>query len=359
MKNILFYALTQHRGGIESFIKNYKPYFQNIHLDFVKITPNKLPYEDELYSSDIYYVPTRKDGFFSRKEIMRDILTQKKYDCLWFNANDLVDTEIIDVAKKEGIKCIGHAHNSKADKPRRTLQHYMNRRIASKKFDGKFACSKLAAKWFYTNSKESVLVYNAVDVNKFIFDKVKREKVRKKYKIPDDSLVIGNVARLEKAKNWFYLVDIFGRYHKYHPMSYLMIVGNGSLKRKLKEYIIKKELSEFVVFTGEVDDVQSYLSSFDMYLMPSLNEGLPVSLVEAQASGLECLAADNITREVDIIGKINYLPISKDRIDEWVANIKFSVDRDKYGRQLFNTRFDINISSKILEKEILRIINGK
>ena len=77
MKNILFYALTQHRGGIESFIKNYKPYFQNIHLDFVKITPNKLPYEDELYSSDIYYVPTRKDGFFSRKEIMRDILTQK------------------------------------------------------------------------------------------------------------------------------------------------------------------------------------------------------------------------------------------------------------------------------------------
>lgn len=356
MKNILFYALTQHRGGIESFIKNYEPYFQNIHLDFVKITPNKLPYEEELGGSNIYYVPTRKDGFFSRRKIMRDILTRKKYDGLWFNANDLVDTEIVDVAKREGIKCIGHAHNSKADKTRRTLQHYIRRRIADEKFDGKFACSKLAAEWFYANSKESVLVYNAIDVKKFIFDESKRKKIRKKYKIPNDSLVIGNVARLEKAKNWFYLVDIFEKYHKTHPMSYLMIVGDGSLKHKLNEYVIKKELSNFVVFTGEVNDVQSYLSSFDMYLMPSLNEGLPVSLVEAQAAGLDCLVADNITREVDIIGNISYLPINKSDIDEWVNNIKFSVDRTKYGHQLFNTPFDINISSKVLEKEILRIL---
>ena len=357
MKNIIVYGLTDHRGGIESFFLNYGKYLKNINLDFIKITPNKLSYEKELGNSNIYYVPMRRDNASLRRSKIKAIFKQKNYDALWFNSNDLASVDIIKEAKKAGIKCIGHAHNSRTDKLNRTIRHNVNKLLVSKDFDGKFACSLSAAKWFYTDYKNATIIYNAIDVKRYLFSDEKRNNIRKKYNIPNEYMVLGDIGRLEKQKNMSYLIDVFEQYHNKNSKSYLMIVGNGSLQSELKEYVSTKNLDRSVIFTGEVNNTDDYLSAFDIFLMPSLYEGLPVTLVEAQAAGLKCIVADNITHEVNISGNVEYLAINKNSIDLWVNRIVKSDNRLDKGKKLIESVFDISKSADYLEKRILEVIN--
>lgn len=357
MKNIIVYGLTDHRGGIESFFLNYGKYLKNINLDFIKVTPNKLSYEKELGNSNIYYVPMRRDNASLRRSKIKAIFKQKNYDALWFNSNDLASVDIIKEAKKAGIKCIGHAHNSRTDKLNRTIRHNVNKLLVSKDFDGKFACSLSAAKWFYTDYKNATIIYNAIDVKRYLFSDEKRNNIRKKYNIPNEYMVLGDIGRLEKQKNMSYLIDVFEQYHNKNSKSYLMIVGNGSLQSELKEYVSTKNLDRSVIFTGEVNNTDDYLSAFDIFLMPSLYEGLPVTLVEAQAAGLKCIVADNITHEVNISGNVEYLAINKNSIDLWVNRIVKSDNRLDKGKKLIESVFDISKSADYLEKRILEVIN--
>lgn len=357
MKNIIVYGLTDRRGGIESFFINYSNYFKNISLDFIKVTPNDLSYERNLKNNSIYYVPMRRDNARLRKLEIKKIFKQKKYDALWFNSNDLASVDIIKEAKKAGIKCIGHAHNSRTDKLNRTIRHSINKILVNKDFDGKFACSMSAAKWFYPDYKDATIIYNAINIENHLFSQEKRNNIRKMYEIPQDYMVLGDVGRLEKQKNMSYLIDIFERYHQKNPKSRLMIVGNGSQQIELKKYVKNKKLSKFVIFTGEVDNTTDYLSALDVFLMPSLYEGLPVTLVEAQAAGLKCIVADNITREVNVTDNIEYLPIKESSIDLWVDDIVKSNNRLAEGKKLLGSNFDIKKSASYLEKKIFEVLN--
>lgn len=357
MKNIIVYGLTDRRGGIESFFLNYDKYLENLKLDFIKVTPNKLSYEKELGNSNIYYVPMRRDNASLRRSKIKEIFKRKNYDALWFNSNDLASVDIIKEAKKAGIKCIGHAHNSRTDKLNRTIRHDINKLLISKDFNGKFACSLSAAKWFYTIPSRATIIYNAINVEKYLFNSEARKSIRSNYNIPDDYMVLGDIGRLEKQKNMTYLIDIFEQYHIKNPKSYLMIIGNGSRRSELQKYAAEKGLASSIIFTGEVDDTSNYLSALDVFLMPSLYEGLPVTLVEAQASGLKCLVADNITHEVNVTKNIEYLSIKKDNIANWLENISKSNNRLEEGKKLLGSVFDISKSAGYLEKKILEIID--
>lgn len=359
MKNIIVYGLTDRRGGIESFFINYSNYFKNISLDFIKVTPNDLSYERNLKNNSIYYVPMHRDNARLRKLEIKKIFKQKKYDALWFNSNDLASVDIIKEAKKAGIKCIGHAHNSRTDKLNRTIRHSINKILVNKDFDGKFACSMSAAKWFYPDYKDATIIYNAINIENHLFSEEKRNNIRKMYEIPRDYMVLGDVGRLEKQKNMSYLIDIFERYHQKNPESCLMIIGNGSQQAELKEYVKTKKLSQFVIFTGEVNNTTDYLSALDVFLMPSLYEGLPVTLVEAQAAGLKCVVADNITQEVNVTDNIEYLPIKESSIDLWVDDIVKSKSNNRLaeGKKLLGSNFDIKKSASYLEDQILKIID--
>ena len=357
MKKIIVYGLTERRGGIESFFLNYKEYLSKFHLDYIKVTPNKLSYEGNFKNSKIFYVPMRKEDAKLRRSKIKEIFNTKEYDALWFNSNDLASIDIIKEAKKAGIKCIGHAHNSRTDRLDRSIRHNINKRLVNKDFDGKFACSISAANWFYTAPQEANIIYNAINVDKYLYDKDKRKKIRDKYNIPDDFMVLGDIGRLEKQKNITYLIDVFEKYHRANPKSCLMIVGTGSKKDSLHHYVEDKSLQSSVIFTGEVDNTRDYLSAFDIFLMPSLYEGLPVTLVEAQAAGLKCIVADNITHEVNVTKNIKYLPIEKESINLWVENILKSNNRVTEGKKLKGSVFDITKSANYLENKILEVIN--
>lgn len=357
MKNIIVYGLTDRRGGIESFFLNYANYLKKINLDFIKVTPNKLSYEKGFENSKIYYVPMRRDNASLRRLKIREVFRKKNYDALWFNSNDLASVDIIKEAKRAGIKCIGHAHNSRTDKLNRTIRHNVNKLLVNQDFDGKFACSLSAAKWFYTSPTQATIIYNAIDVEKYLFNSETRKSIRSNYSIPDDYMVLGDIGRLEKQKNMTYLIDIFKKYHKENPKSYLMIIGNGSRRFELQKYAAENNLESSIIFTGEVDSTSDYLSALDVFLMPSLYEGLPVTLVEAQAAGLKCIVADNITREVNVTDNIEYLPIKESSIDLWVDDVFKSNNRLVEGKKLLGSNFDIKKSASYLEKKIFEVLN--
>ena len=138
--------------------------------------------------------------------------------------------------------------------------------MVNKDFDGKFACSISAANWFYTAPKEAIIIYNAINVEKYLYDDNRRKNIRDKYNIPDDFMVLGDIGRLEKQKNITYLIDVFEKYHQANPKSCLMIVGTGSKKDLLQNYVEDKNLQSSVIFTGEVDNTRDYLSAFDIFL---------------------------------------------------------------------------------------------
>ncbi len=357
MKRIIVYGLTERRGGIESFFLNYKEYLSKFHLDYIKVTPKKLSYESDFKNSKFFYIPMRKDDAKLRHSKIKEIFSTQEYDALWFNSNDLASIDIIKEAKKAGMKCIGHAHNSRTDRLDRSIRHSINKRLVNKDFDGKFACSISAANWFYTAPEEANIIYNAINVDKYLYDDDKRKNIRDRYNIPHDFMVLGDVGRLEKQKNITYLIDIFEKYHQINPKSCLMIVGTGSKKDSLQDYVEDKNLQSSVIFTGEVDNTRDYLSAFDIFLMPSLYEGLPITLVEAQAAGLKCIVADNITHEVNITKNIEYLSIKKNNLSIWVENLSRSKNRLEKGRKLLGSVFDVSKSAGYLEKKILEIVD--
>lgn len=357
MKRILVYALTWRRGGIESFFLNYSNRLSNVQLDFIKLTPNELSFENELKKGRIFYLPRTKENIILRKRKIKEIFDKNKYDALWFNSNDLASVDIIKEAHQRGIKCIIHAHNSKANSFSRILRHKINRKIDENLFDAKFACSELAAKWFFPNCDDVSLIYNAINIDKYFFNHSSRRKIRGKFGISEESIVLGDIGRLEKQKNFGYLIDVFAKYHQKKSNSYLMIVGEGSLKKELSEHANQLGISDFVLFVGEVNNVEDYLSAFDIFAMPSLYEGLPVTLVEAQASGLQCLVSNTVTDEVNVTGNISYYPIDEEDIDKWVNNIKISGDRLANEKKVKKTVFDISISAAELESKILEVIS--
>lgn len=359
MKRIIVYAITEQKGGIENFLINYNRELQRIHLDFIKLTAKELSYQAELCTDEnkFFYVPFGKQYQKSRNKRLKEIFLKGNYDALWFNSNDLASIDVIKLAKKCGIKyIICHAHNSHASRIDRTLRHIINRRTVSRFFDAEFACSKIAAEWFYGKINKAFVVDNAINVLKFRYDEEVRNKIREKYDVPKNAIIIGNVGRLVQQKNQIYLIEVFSEYQKRNRNSYLMIVGDGELKKQLRNKTNELKVSEHVIFTGEVANVNEMMSAFDVFLMPSLYEGLPVTLVEAQASGLHCLVSSKITKEVDVTGNIEYLDIGQKNIPKWVNAIKMSQDREKYGNIVLKSKYDIHTSTRRLENELLKVI---
>lgn len=370
MKNILVFGMTENPGGVESVIMNYYKNInpQKIRFDFLCNTKEKIAYEDYIqkHGSKIYKITARNDNPIKYKKEVRQFFKKysKKYDCFWMNVNNLVNIDYLILAKKYGIeRRIIHSHNSKimddgVKGKIKGLIHNVNKKVVVKYATDFWACSSEAADFFYkTKKKPNIkIIENAIDVNKFEFDDTRREKIRKQYNILANDIVIGDIGRLESQKNIGYLISVFERYHKINPNSYLMIVGNGSLQKELKKIVMEKRLTKNVIFTGAVANTQDYLSAFDVFMMPSLYEGLPVTLVEAQAAGLKCVVADNITKEVNVSENIEYLPIDSTAIDLWKSKVTKSQNRIDEGKKLLGSVFDISRSADYLEKKILEVI---
>jgi glycosyltransferase involved in cell wall biosynthesis len=175
-----------------------------------------------------------------------------------------------------------------------------------------FACSQKAGEWLFGRNRLAThpltVLNNAVNVDEFTYDESARTAVRDEIGA-GSRLVLGHIGRFNKQKNHSFLLDIFHEVHKKHPDSMLVMAGDGNLRPALEKKVDQLGLSSAVKFLGIRGDIARLMQGMDLFLFPSLFEGLPVVLIEAQAAGLTCVVSDAITREADVTGRITFLPL--------------------------------------------------
>jgi len=261
------------------------------------------------------------------------------------NAAGLLDLKI---AKKAGAKvCVARSSNSSdGGNIKMSLAHWIGKMLYMQYVDIKLAPSDLAAQYtFGKNSYSSGKVFllnNGIDLNVYKYDKTMRKELRKEFSIPDDAFVVGHIGRFEVQKNHAFLVDVFAKILMKEKNSYLLLVGDGPLRNEIQKKVATLHIESQVIFAGIRPDIAALLSSMDVFLFPSLYEGMPNTVIEAQATGLPCVLANSITESSNITGLIKFLPL-EETLNIW-ADITISqkgVVRKDTTRHLIEAEYDI------------------
>lgn len=318
---VLVLITAMDRAGAETMMMNYLRHIDRdkIHMDFVVNRKYESDYEKEIkeLGSEVYHLSPIYPHTVSKykREFKRFLKEHPDYDVIHSNLEERSAYPLA-IAKKSGIDLrIVHAHSN--------LKHvdikYLFRLYLRKKLRGKythsFACSTGTAKWLFGDDKRTIIVRNAIDTDEFKFDPVKRKKAREELGLDDDTYVIGHVGRFSYEKNHKYLLKTFAEVNKMRPKSRLVLIGGGKNKseQQLKKEIIKTidelNLKDKVIMLGVRDDMPYIIQAFDLFALPSLSEGFPLTLMEAQALGLKCLVSDRVPKECNITGTVKYLSV--------------------------------------------------
>ena len=344
---------TLDRGGAETMCMELYRHFDRskVQLDFIKHTPNIGDFEKEIINlgGRIYEAPRF------------ELLNLYKYFSWWNNHLDehpehqiihghffTISAAFFRIAKKKGRTTVGHIHASTI---KGLIKNLMVKRI-SKYADYAFACSFKSGKWVYQNREFKVL-HNALDTNVFKYSLLIREKTREELGIHNE-LVIGTVANFSMVKNPNGLIDIFLAIKKNMPDVRLIWVGDGKLRPLIEDRILQERISDSVLLLGVRSDVPRLLQAMDIFLLPSFNEGLPVSMIEAQAAGLPCFVSNTITKEADITGLCHFLPINKP--DIWASEISnLKIKRMDMSKKIREAGYEINDTSDYMQDFYLSI----
>ena len=367
MKKILVFGITENPGGVESVIMNY---YRNIdrnkiQFDFLCNT-DVVAYEKEIVDlgGKIYRITARSKDRIKYKKDMKSFFQEhgKDYSAIWVNVCSLANIDYLKYAKKYGIKKrIIHAHNSQnMDSFLRGVLHRINKLFIRKYATDFWTCSEDASRWFYNKSvKKSAnyfVVKNAIDLKRFKYDENVRRDYRKQLGI-EDKIVFGNVGRFHFQKNQLFLLKIFEKIQKKLDNAVLVLVGDGEDREKIEEMISNLNIKNKVMLLGVRDDIANIMQSMDVFIFPSVFEGLGIVAIEAQASGLPVFASkDVIPDEVNIDNEIFEFISLENNEDFWAECIinklpKLPNRRSKL--ELFeNAGYNIEIESRKVESKL-------
>lgn len=358
--NVLMVISSLDRAnGITSYVMNYYRNMPNINMDFIVTSDNiKNEYYDEIIKNKnkVYFIESNKiKKIFSTIRNIKTFMkiNSSKYDIIHCNVAN-IGLMYLYYAKKYGIKKrIIHSH---ATVTAETFGHKVRNEIiipvTIKYANYYFACSDAAGKAMFKN-KKFIIVNNAIDYKKFYYMDKYRKDIREKLKISEETFVIGNIGRLSNQKNHLFMIDIINKMKNENCL--LMLVGNGPNEKLIKEKVKRMQLENKVIFLGSRNDVYKLYSCFDVLILPSLFEGLPVVGIEAQANGVPCIFSNEITREVKISENVMFLGIKEDNIDNWIENIK-KIKRNNRKKPKIITSYDIYYCAKELENKYYKIV---
>lgn len=337
MKRVLHVVGGMNQGGTENFIMNVYRNIDRTKIQFDFLVNRKGVFDDEIKSlgGNIYFIPAlQKVGPIIYKYKLSKILKKHRneYNIIHSHIN-MVSGLILEIAKKCGIPVrIAHSHGSSlaANFIVKKYKEYLGKKII-KNANYYFACSKSAAKFLFNKEYEKAyIIKNGINYEQFHFSKEQRNKIRKKLNISNNSVVIGNVARFNYQKNQKFLLEIFHEYCQKNNNSYLIFVGEGKLQDDLKAKVRMLGIEKNVIFAGTTTHVHEFYSAFDIFILPSFSEGLGIALIEAQASGLICLASkEGVPLEAKVSNKIEYISLNESP-NYWATHIKKSYNRENF-----------------------------
>lgn len=345
---VLHIGIGPNKGGLESFTYNIQNHINlsEFQFDYTNTFDKPVAYENEKLEqgSKIFNLCPRKRNPIKSYIQLKNIINNEKYDYVHFHCMHYCWFEpILITCKKTEAQMIVHSHltgfNHKTSKKEIILDKLG--RIMTKKCNFlKLACGEQAGKWLF-NNKNFKIITNGIDITQFRFDNIKRKENREKYNI-DNDIVIGHVGNFSYQKNYPKLIEIFYEMHKLDNRYKLMLVGDdkkGEAER-IKEMIKSLGLEEFVIFTGLIDNRINIYSAFDLYIFPSFYEGLNISLIEAQCSGLLCFASNKLDLDTNVNGKYNII-----NIDDQSKNLANRINAE-YNKNKSYNRLDVEIDEK-------------
>jgi len=322
MIKVLHIALSDNIGGIETFIFNLSEKIGD-EVEFNYVVKNTLEkkFIQELKNTsayaNIYY-------YSSELNIMGYIATLCKAidecEVVHIHKNSLANIIPIVICLFKRKRVILHSHNTqpKVNSMMIKWMHYINRWVIGFWGIERIACSQKAGEWLF-HSKQFKIIKNGIDIEKYKFNWKNRIEIRTKLGITNNVFLIGHVGALIEQKNHKYLLMIFKEIRKYNKNAKLLLIGDGPLRKKIDEIIIANGWSNDVLYVNRTREVEKYLSAMDIFLMPSNYEGLPISAVEAQASGLHVGISNNVDHDVRITDRLHFFDVDKKNIDKWVG----------------------------------------
>lgn len=339
---VLVLITVMDRAGAETMMMNYLRNIDRnkIQMDFLINRAEQSDYEKEIGSlgSKVYHMSPLYPGKFHRykKEFRNFLRKHPEYQIIHSHLEER-SYYALKIAKEEGVPVrIAHAHSvPKGHDMKMIMRRYFRKKLR-KYYTHALACGEKPARWLFGNTEHVTIMKNAIDTDVFHYDENVRAKIRKSLKIKEKELVIGHIGRFVEEKNQMFLVDIFNEVHNQCPNSRLLFIGGGKPKAevKYKEKVRKKVrelgLGSKVQFLGIRKDISELLQGIDVLVMPSVSEGFPVVLVEAQSVGTPCLVSDVISNEVNVTGELQYQDIEQDAV-EW-ANKILSMVQDNMSR---------------------------
>lgn len=360
MIKVLHLVGVMNRAGLETFIMNMYRNIdkENYEFDFLCTLGIKGEYDEEIqnYGGKIFYMPLKTTGGVKRHvynyRLMKKELRRysTKYDVFHIHNYHAFDSLIAAFpAVQAGFnKVIVHSHSTSAEF--HVGLHKLARPILNKLKITKLACSKAAGMWLFGKDDIQV-ISNGVDVQKYQFNQRSRDKYRKMLSIEAD-YVIGHVGRFEYVKNQKFLCKMLSVLINKIPRLKIVFVGDGCEKNKIEALCKEKDLIDHVLFLGSRDDVDKLYQAFDVFVLPSYFEGIPLSIIEAESSGLPCVLSNGVPKDVDIVPNVYHEDI--DNMEAWEKIIVFlqenTFDRTTNADMLIKAGYDIRNSCKKLQE---------
>ncbi|MCL6294996.1 glycosyltransferase family 1 protein [Jejuia spongiicola] len=364
------------RGGAESMIMNYyrKLDRNQVQFDFLVHRKEKAAFDDEIESlgGKIYrFDPI--SPFFPKKyynELRTFFKEHTEYSIIHSHLNTFSSFPL-KIARKFNIPCrIAHAHiaidkvnlasflNLK-ESPKETLKKLIKLQLKKRvKKDAThlFSCGEKAGNWLFGDTPFTTM-NNAIDTEKFKYDKLTSTAYKKKFNFQNE-IVIGHIGRFVSQKNHSFLLQIFAALLKRQSNYTLALIGDGPLRESLEKEAEKLKITDKVHFLGVRTDIPQLCQMMDIFVFPSFYEGLPVTLIEAQASGLKIFASNSITNEVHLTDNIQFLSINK-TADEWAKKIieLESIEKKDQTEKIIKANYDIVSNTVQIQEFYMQQVN--
>lgn len=317
MKRLLCIVDSMNVGGAETFLMKIlrKLDKDKYIMDFIVSDYGFYDKEIKDYGGRIYKIPLRTKNPIGAMLGIVKIVKKNKYKVVLKLSSTPISTLDLLAAKIGGAKllairsCNAYAEESIFNKLinailRPLFYKIVNLKIAPSELAGEFTFGKKAME-----NNEVILLHNAIDLNVFKYDVDDRKKMAKEFKT-EGKTVYGHIGRFSKQKNHKFLIEIFEKIYLKDPNAILLLVGEGNLKKEIYEEVKRKKIENNVIFAGIRTDISKILSLIDVFVFPSFYEGMPNTVIEAQAVGVKCIISDSITRQANITGLVKYLPLN-------------------------------------------------
>lgn len=343
-------------GGVESMILNYCSLLDQNKYDFhilYQHEPSKKNVDEfEKINFRLCRIPSKikhpiKNFTATYKYLKNNNIDVVHCHMTLMNFIPLIAARVLKIKVR-----ICHSHNSDVRKKNIIVKlvEKILKKLCINNSTNLVSCGEDAGKYMYGNRKFEIL-HNALDLDKFKYNENIRNSIRKKYNIDDNCVLIGHIGRFTEQKNHKFIVDIISSMSNKNRDIKFMLLGDGELRQEIEQLVFDKNIQENVIFTGIVPNSNEYYSAFDLFILPSLWEGLPVVGVEAQAAGLLCIFSNNIDKKCIIDNdKSCMLQLV---VDDWNSKILEFINRGD-SREINKIEFqrrglDINEQSQILD----------